>query len=106
MSQNANDEITLLVMEEYATRRVTRGEGEVVARKLSVGTLRERFKEFMTQLQSIVELGGRESDPFQLTRIEFSAEISANGEFKLIGTGAGIEVRNAVTFVLERQKPK
>jgi hypothetical protein len=106
MSQNPNDEITLLVMDEYATRGGMRGEGELISKKLSVGTLRERFKEFMTQLQAIVELGGRETDPFQLTRIEFSAEISANGEFKLIGTGAGVEVSSAVTFVLERQKVK
>jgi hypothetical protein len=38
-----------------------------------------------------------------LSEIQFSAEMSAEGEFKLLGTGVGVAANAALTFVLKRK---
>ena len=43
------------------------------------------------------------SGAFQLSEIQFSAELSANGDFKLLGTGVGVSANTALTFVLSRR---
>jgi hypothetical protein len=35
-----------------------------------------------------------------LEEVEFSAEVSADGEFKLLGTGIGVEAKGGVKFTL------
>ena len=40
---------------------------------------------------------------FELSEIQFSAELSAEGEFKLLGTGIGVAAGSALTFVLSRK---
>jgi hypothetical protein len=79
------------------------GRAETVSKSIDVGQLRERFREFMASLQSIVAIEEPEDGQFSLTEIQFSAEITASGDFKLLGTGVGIEASSAVTFVLERK---
>jgi hypothetical protein len=76
---------------------------DYVTRPLKVSELRDRFREFMSDLQSIVDVDDTTPGSFRLTEIQFSAEISANGEFKLVGTGVGLEASSAVTFVLQRK---
>jgi hypothetical protein len=76
---------------------------DYVTRPLKVNELRDKFKEFMSGLQSIVDVDEAEPGSFRLTEIQFSAEIAANGEFKLVGTGVGLEASSAVTFVLQRK---
>jgi hypothetical protein len=75
----------------------------LVSRALKVDLLRERFDDFMDKLQSIVQSSDEQSGAFQLAEIQFSAEITAEGEFKLMGTGVGVEAKSGVTFVLKRQ---
>ena len=79
------------------------GRMELISKSLDIGVLREKFKDFMTGLQSIIEVDATEGGPFQLNEIQFSAEITANGDFKLLGSGVGLEAKGAVTFVLQRR---
>lgn len=95
--------IEIMVREDEDESRSNRV--ELVNKAVDVSVLREKFKSFMSGLQSIIELDAKDEDPFHLTQIQFSAEISANGNFKLLGTGVGIASKSAVTFVLGR-KPK
>ena len=41
---------------------------------------------------------------FELDQVQFTAEITADGDFKLLGTGVGIEAKSGVTFTLRRRK--
>jgi hypothetical protein len=75
---------------------------ELVSKSLDIDVLREKFKDFMSGLQGIIEVDASTSSPFQLNEIQFSAEITVNGDFKLLGTGVGLETKGAVTFVLRR----
>lgn len=76
---------------------------ELVSEKVNISVLRDRFRSFMAGLQSMIDVDTSGGLPFELDEIQFSAEISANGEFKLVGTGVGVEASSAVTFVLKRK---
>ena len=75
----------------------------LVNRTVGVDQLRERFDDFMAKLQTIVRAEAAETDTFQLAEVQFAAEISAEGEFKLMGTGVGVAASSCVTFVLQRR---
>ena len=76
---------------------------EMVTKAIPVDELRQRFKQFMSDLQAIIEEDAVNNGPFQLSEVEFSAEITGKGEFKLLGIGLGGEVSNAVKFTLKRK---
>jgi hypothetical protein len=75
----------------------------LVSQALDISELREQFKKFMSSLQSIIDTPDSDATPFQLAEIEFSAEITGSGDFKLLGTGIGVEASTAVKFVLQRR---
>lgn len=101
MSTNISETIDVITREEEHRSRSDRL--ELVSNSIEVSKLRERFKEFMSSLQSIIDVHTPNDSSFQLNEIQFSAEITANGDFKLLGTGVGVEAKSAVTFVLQRK---
>ena len=103
--------ITIIGAEEEkpsSTRSGTRTAADQVKRvtkELSVDELSEKFVEFMQGLETafaVPELHTA-AGAFELTEIQFSAELSASGEFKLLGTGVGVAANTALTFVLSRR---
>jgi hypothetical protein len=94
--------------DKASTRSGTRSPADQVKRvtnQLSVDELREKFLEFMQSLEvafSVPELH-TSAGAFELNEIQFSAELSANGDFKLLGTGVGVSANTALTFVLSRR---
>ncbi len=97
--------------DEQVIEVVTREQGtysrsertRLISEKVDVSVLRGRFRAFMGSLRSIIDVDGGEDLPFELEEIQFSAEITGDGEFKLLGTGVGVEVGSSVTFVLKRR---
>jgi hypothetical protein len=82
----------------------TRGDKlTLVTQALDVSVLRERFEDFMTKLQSIVRTDEQRAGAFRLEEVQFTAEIGADGEFKLLGAGVGVSAKSGITFVLRRQ---
>lgn len=102
MDDNAT--ITFVGVEETAT---SRGGSELsrVTEKISVDALRDKFTQFMQSLESAFAVDEVQTahGVFQLSEIQFSAEMSAEGEFKLLGTGVGVAANAALTFVLKRK---
>ena len=104
--------ITIIGAEEESsssTRSGTRSATDQVKRvtkEISVDDLSGKFVEFMQSLETafaVPELRTA-AGAFELTEIQFSAELSASGDFKLLGTGVGVAANTALTFVLSRRK--
>jgi hypothetical protein len=76
---------------------------DIVEKPVEVLKVRENFHRFLEGLKAIVDVEMPVAGPFELDEVQFSAEISANGEFKLLGTGAGVQATSGVTFTLRRK---
>ena len=74
----------------------------VLERTVAVDQVREHFVRFMDSLKAIIDVEVPAVGDYTLDEIQFSAEITANGEFKLVGTGVGLEATSGVTFTLRR----
>ncbi len=84
-------------------RGFSRDPEELVEQAVSVGKLQQKFTQFMSAVEEMLAVEQPSTGAFQLTQIQFSAEISAEGEFKLLGSGVGISAGSAITFTLERK---
>jgi hypothetical protein len=86
-----------------ATRSIARR--DIVEKPVETLRVRNNFHRFLQSLKSIVDVDVPAVGQFELDEVQFSAEISANGEFKLLGTGAGVQATSGVTFTLRRKSP-
>jgi len=101
MSEDIPQKIKVLARSDPNESRSDRT--TLVASALDVGVLRDQFKVFMRSLQSILDVGEETAQGFQLAEIQFSAELTGTGEFRLLGTGVGLQASSAITFVLQRR---
>lgn len=76
---------------------------ELVTKAFDINQIKQSWTKFVSGLQEMMDAETDETGPFQLNEIQFSAEITASGEFKLLGTGVGIGGSSAITFVLQRK---
>jgi hypothetical protein len=111
VSPNKSRTITILTrpteedIEEMQQDRISGEEvAKLVEKTLNVDQARRQFQAFIAAIQDMLTLDQISAGPFDLQQIQFSAELSANGEFKLLGSGVGAEASAAITFVLERRK--
>jgi hypothetical protein len=103
--------ITIVGTEEErpsSTRGAVRSAADQVKRvtsELQTSDLSDKFVEFMRSLEEVFSVPdlSTAAGPFHLSEIQFSAELSANGDFKLLGTGVGVTASTALTFVLSRR---
>ncbi len=97
--------IVVTAEEQAATTRGGRGEAARVAAEISVIALRDKFNEFMGGLQEVFSADAlkTEAGAFRVTEIQFSAELSASGDFKLLGAGVGATAGSTLTFTLQRK---
>jgi hypothetical protein len=100
-----NTEHTIAVV-GYEPEGMSRGVRDIVTERISVDKLRDKLEEFLSNLQTIVDLKGEETGPFRLEEIQFTAEMTVDGEFKLVGVGVGAETKGAISLVLRRKDAK
>jgi hypothetical protein len=76
-----------------------------VTDQIAVDELRRKFQEFMESLEAAfaVEAIQTEAGVFRLDEIQFSVELSAHGDFKLLGTGVGVAAGSTLSFTLGRK---
>jgi hypothetical protein len=103
MSENESTIKLIALPSEGEVRGAPRRAEELVERTLDVSELRNRFAQFMRAMEGMLAVEETSTGAFQLSQVQFSAEISADGEFKLMGIGVGVATSSAITFVLERQ---
>lgn len=103
----SNGTIAIVAAEEQpASTRGGRGETGRVAAEVSVATLRDKFNDFMASLQEVFAADALKTQAgvFEVTEIQFSAELSASGDFKLLGTGVGVTASSTLIFTLQRKE--
>lgn len=98
-----NESTILLITSSPSTLRGVDQERVISEQAVKIETLNRNFGVFMTSVQQIVAAEQTEVGDFALDEISFTAEISVNGEFKLLGTGVGMEASGGITFKLRRQ---
>jgi hypothetical protein len=76
---------------------------KLVENSVPTDKLQQSFGTFLRTLQHIVAAGQQYAGDFTLEEVAFRAEIGADGEFKLLGTGVQVSAGSAVTFTLRRQ---
>jgi len=74
----------------------------LVEKSVDAEAIKSSYQKFLRALQEIVALPVHAAGQFSLEEVEFSAEITADGEFKLLGTGVGLEAKGGVKFKLRR----
>jgi hypothetical protein len=79
----------------------SRSARDMVERTVDPDAVRASYEKFLVALKAIADVP-QPSSHFSLEEVEFSAEISADGEFKLLGTGVGLEAKGGVKFTLRR----
>ena len=108
MEEQGKKQVTV-VTASAAPQSTMRGAKEEARKLIEEGIpldrLQRGFKAFMESLRQIVTGGdGQQVGDFVLDEITFSAEIGADGEFKLLGTGVGVSASSAISFKLSRKK--
>jgi len=109
MPNDKTASMQIVTREEQHVSRGTRGftdRVELVTNTLDIDRLKQNFTKFVSSLQSMIDTEMEQNSPFQLNEIQFSAEITASGEFKLLGTGVGVQGSSSITFVLQRKAPE
>jgi hypothetical protein len=101
----AGEDLTIVTTEGPSGRR-DRGDAvrRVVESTVSVDRLHENLERFLATLGELLAAGATRAGDFELDEIGFSAEIGANGEFKLLGAGVGVTGSSAVTFRWRRSR--
>lgn len=114
---DANQLTVITVREQRAptkpSKAATRGAGhkiqrrthEVVEQAVETGQLHEALQRFFDGVRKMVDLDAQRIGHYVLDEITFSAEIGADGEFKLLGTGVGVSASSGLTFKLRRSEP-
>ncbi len=93
--------ITIVGTSSSTTRAGVR---DIVERSVDVTLVREKFEQFMQNLKEILKVEVPHAGSFVLDEVSFSAEITVNGDFKLLGVGAGVETSGGVTFTLRHNE--
>ena len=79
---------------------------DIIENSINISVLNEKYIVFLESLAEVVNSDTPENKGFELDEIKFTAEISANGDFKLVGTGLGVEETGGVSFSLKRKTRK
>lgn len=84
------------------TSRDARRARQVVEKAIEPELLQNALRRFLATVRTVVDVDGGRTENYVLDEIQFSAEIGADGEFKLLGTGIGVSATSALTFTLRR----
>jgi len=102
-SQLEAQERKITIVGPMAGQSRGRGPRDIIEQEINVTQLSNKYFVFLENLADVVDVDTPSIRGFELGEIQFSAEITANGEFKLMGTGVGVEAKGGVTFTLRRK---
>jgi len=104
--ETANEPVQGITIVGSVSGGVRANRRDIVERTVDLNLVRENFGRFLKGLETLLSDTIPVVGAYELDSVEFNAEISANGDFKLLGTGVGLEATSGVTFTLRRKPPK
>jgi hypothetical protein len=105
MDNQENHQLTIVRATEApksSMRGVKDEARKIIEEGVPVEKLQQGFARFLDSIRAIVCIGRNQVGDFVLDEVTFSAEIGAEGEFKLLGTGIGVSASSGVTFTLRK----
>ena len=93
--------ITIVGTSSGTTRGPVR---DIVEKAVDVTQVRAKFEQFLQNLKGILDVEVPHVGSFVLDEVSFSAEVSVNGDFKLLGVGAGVDAKGGVIFTLRHNQ--
>lgn len=108
MSNNETNQTTQkIIIVGTKSGAATRGpEQNIIEKAVDVKQIKDSFNRFLQNLEGIIDIEVPHVGSFELEEVSFTAEITANGDFKLIGVGFGIEAKGGVNFKLKHRNQK
>lgn len=97
---NSQDKIWIVTVRESTTLAEKR---ELVERQIDVGILSGELQSFLSKLSSILTETPKAVGDYELDEIELSAEISASGTIKILGSGIESSLGSGLKFVFRRK---
>jgi hypothetical protein len=101
----ANEAELTIVTAEAVTGR--RGSADTVRRvvesQVSIGQLQANLAQFLEAVRGLLAEQSTRAGAFELDEIALSAEISASGELKLLGSGIAVQGGSAVGLTWRRR---
>lgn len=70
--------------------------------EVTVDQVKKNMKNFLNDVEGILEEGSRFSGKYAIDTVEINAEISANGQVGFMGTGVGLAGKTGLKFVFKR----
>ena len=98
--EQINNTIQVITFEDEG---LNRGPRDLITASLDVGRLRTHLRTLVEQLHELVDWEPKPQSNFRLQEVEFSVEITAEGEFKLVGVGTTAGLKGGIKFVLKRE---
>jgi hypothetical protein len=99
-----DDAITIVTTDAPSARR-DHGDNvrRVVESTIPTDQLHANLDRFLDTLGRLLEARRTRSGDFELDEVGFTAEIGADGSFKLLGSGVGVSASSGVTFTWRRR---
>ena len=98
-------QLTIVTAETVVGRR---GVGDPVRRvvesRIPIDQVRDNLERFLDAVRTLLAEQSTQAGVFELDEIALGAEISANGEFKLLGSGVAVEGSSAITLTWRRSR--
>lgn len=98
----APDTINVITTQLAASREPDRWDRRTVEKTIPVANVTTGFTNFLEQVQQMLTVNSPTLGEFQLEEVSFAAEVSPDGQFRLVGTGAA-EVAGGFRFTLKRK---
>jgi hypothetical protein len=96
-------ELTIVTVETATGRR---GVGDPVRRivesRVSVGQVQANLARFLDAVRAMLAEQSTQAGAFELDEIALGVEISASGEFKVLGSGVAVEGTSGITLTWRR----
>jgi hypothetical protein len=101
--EQAESKLVVVTTKSSGMRDASDQARRLIEQGIPLDKLHHNFARFLDGLRQIVSIEQGRVGNFVLDEITFNAEISADGEFKLVGTGVGVSATSGVSFTLRRQ---
>lgn len=76
---------------------------ELIETQIDVGVLSGELQSFLSKLSSILTATPKAIGDYELDEIELSAEVSASGTIKILGSGIESSLGSGLKFVFRRK---